>query len=189
MSQRYDRDISDPHTLIPFSEALLDRVTESAQESERRRMILRFHEHGDPVQRMLNAIEPGSYVRPHRHPKSDKHEVVIALRGSLLVARFQADGAPVEGYVVSAIGPASGIEIPAGAWHTIVSLEPGTVVYEVNSGPYDPATHKEYAEWAPPEEDTRAGSAYLLGLRTHFSPLIPELTARDVIDAEEDEIC
>jgi cupin fold WbuC family metalloprotein len=152
-------------------------------------MIVRFHEHSEPTQRMLNAIEPASYIRPHRHTLAGKHEVVIVLRGKLLVVRFQEDGAPLEVYIISAMGPISGMEIPVGAWHTIISLEPGTVAFEVNSGPYEPQSHKEYAVWAPPEEDIHAGAAYLLTLRTQFSGILPELAARDTIDAEEDEIC
>ena len=189
MSQPYKTDRSSPHALKPFTDELLDSVTSGARDNERKRMIVRFHEHDEPVQRMLNAVEPESYARPHRHPHSSKHEVIVALRGSLLVARFDAEGTPVEGFVVSANGPISGVEIPSGAWHTILSLEPGTVVFEVNSGPYDPTTHKEYASWAPPEEDAEAGASFLRGLRAHFDPLIPQLAARDVIEAEEDEIC
>jgi cupin fold WbuC family metalloprotein len=166
----------------------MDRATDIARASERGRTIIRLHEHDEPVQRMLNALEPESYVRPHRHTRPHKHEVVVALRGSVLVVRFGEEGVPLEGYVVAAAGPAGGIEVPVGAWHTIVSLEPGTVVFEVNSGPYDPATHKEYALWAPPEEDRGAGAQYLLGLRTHFAALIPQLAARDLVEAEEDEI-
>ena len=166
----------------------MDRATDVARASLRGRTIIRLHEHEEPVQRMLNAIEPESYVRPHRHTGPHKHEVVVALRGSLLLVRFGEDGSPLEGYVVAASGPTYGVEVPVGAWHTIVSLEPGTVVFEVNSGPYDPATHKEYAVWAPPEEEREAGAQYLLGLRAHFAALIPQLAARDQLEAEEDEI-
>ena len=44
-----------------------------ARESPRRRVILPFHKHsGDPLHRMLNAVQPDSYIRPHRHLDYDK---------------------------------------------------------------------------------------------------------------------
>ena len=50
--------------------------------------MLRFHEFDEHVQRMLNAVEPGSYVRPHRHVNPVKPEAFVVLRGSVLVVRF-----------------------------------------------------------------------------------------------------
>jgi cupin fold WbuC family metalloprotein len=189
MSQPIDRNAAEPHALVPIGDAEMDRVSEAARESSRHRMILRYHEHEEPVQRMLNAIEPESYSRPHRHTGPHKNEVMLALRGSFLLVRFADDGTPLEGHVISEGGPLRGVEIPRGAWHTLLSLHTGSVVYELNAGPYDSATHKEFAPWAPPEDDREAGASYLLGLRAHFAPLIPELAARDRIEAEEDDIC
>src|SRR5688500_17263621 len=111
MSQPLTRNPDNPHALIPFGDELMDRATEIARASERGRTVIRLHEHEEPVQRMLNAIEPQSYVRPHRHTGPHKHEVVVALRGSVLVARFGEDGSPLEGYVVAAAGPTGGVEV------------------------------------------------------------------------------
>ena len=65
----------------------------------------------------------------------------------------------------------------------------GTVLYEVTQGPYDPATSKHFASWAPTEEDVAANRAFMAGLRRRFEPLLPEISALDQIEAEEDEIC
>ncbi|HYO49508.1 MAG TPA: WbuC family cupin fold metalloprotein [Chloroflexia bacterium] len=186
MSTLYSRDENDPLSLVPFGEELLDRVTEMAKGSPRKRNIIRFHEHGEGLQRMLNAIEPESYARPHKH--TTKPEAFVVLRGSLLVARFAEDGTPLEGVVLSADGPVRGVEIPPGAWHSIVSLESGTVMFETIQGPYDPATHKVFAEWSPPE-DGEAGPGYIAWLRGQFEQVMPEVAARDLIAAEEDDIC
>ena len=187
MSKRFVPD--NESGLVAFGEELLDEVTEGARESARKRSIVRFHEHGDVVQRMLNALEPETYVRPHRHQVTGKREAFVALRGALLVVRFEENGRPVEGVVVSAEGPVRGVEVPKGEWHSIISLESGTVMYEVMLGPYDTATHKEFAPWAPPEEDGEASAAYMQSLRAGFEVALPELEARDRIEAEEDEIC
>jgi cupin fold WbuC family metalloprotein len=187
MSTPYPRDRLDPYSLIPFDDQLLDQAVEAAQHSPRKRHIIRLHEHEEAVQRMLNAIEPESYARPHRH--ADRPETLVAMRGSVLVARFADDGTPVEGVVASAAGPVRGVEIPPGAWHGVIALQHGSVVFEVTLGPYDPATHKEFADWAPPEQDRQAGLEYIARLRAQFEVVLPKLAAIDQIEAEEDEIC
>lgn len=188
MSTPYSRDPQEPHRLIPFDESLLDLAAEMGRGSERRRHIIRFHELDEPVQRMLNAIEPESYTRPHRHLDPGKPEVFIALRGSALIVRFSETGKPVEGVVINAEGPARGIEIPIGAWHCLLSLESGTVLFEAKEGPYVQTTDKDFAPWAPPENDVEGGQAFMAGLRTYFSGLIPEIAAREIIEAEEDDV-
>ncbi|MDE5702861.1 MAG: WbuC family cupin fold metalloprotein, partial [Bacteroides sp.] len=51
-----------------ISEELLDGVTRAAQENSRLRMNYNFHESLDaPIHRLLNALEPGTYLPPHRH--------------------------------------------------------------------------------------------------------------------------
>ena len=189
MSKPYPRNSADHLALVPFSDELLEVVAGEAANSPRQRSIIRFHEHADYLQRMLNAIEPESYSRPHRHRDPDKVEVFVALRGSALIIRFSDDGTPIEGIVVSAEGPEKGIEVPAGAWHCLLALQSGTVLFEVKEGPYDVATDKRFAPWSPPEEDKEAGLAYMAQLRAHFASTLPELSARDLIEAEEDDIC
>jgi cupin fold WbuC family metalloprotein len=189
MSKSFIRNAREPLALVPFDEALLDSVAAAAKGAARGRSIVRFHEHGEHLQRMLNAIEPESYTRPHRHLDPAKPEAFVAMRGSALVVRFGEDGAPLEGVLVEAGGRVQGVEVPAGAWHCLVSLQPGTVLFEVIQGPYDPATHKEFAPWAPPEDDGPAGAAFIAGLRRTFEPLYPRIAALDRIGAEEDEIC
>ena len=50
-----------------INEQLLDETTARAKQSPRLRMNYNFHEElDDPVNRLLNAMEPGTYIRPHR---------------------------------------------------------------------------------------------------------------------------
>ena len=50
-----------------ISEELLDSVSQEARESSRLRMNYNFHESLDaPIHRLLNALEPGTYLPPHR---------------------------------------------------------------------------------------------------------------------------
>lgn len=48
-----------------ITEGLLDKVTDQAKENSRLRMNYNFHDSMDaPIHRMLNALEPGTYL-PH----------------------------------------------------------------------------------------------------------------------------
>jgi dTDP-4-dehydrorhamnose 3,5-epimerase-like enzyme len=129
-----------------------------------------------------------SYARPHRHSDPDKTEVFIALRGMLLVVRFSDDGAPIEGVLIREEGPVKGVEIPAGAWHTVVSLDDRTVVFEAMHGPYDANSHKNFATWAPPEDDRKAGLAFIASLRAHFAATIPEIAALNALGEEDKDV-
>ena len=51
-----------------INEQLLDETQAKALQSPRLRMNYNFHERlDDPINRLLNAMEPGTYLRPHRH--------------------------------------------------------------------------------------------------------------------------
>jgi len=54
--------------------------------------------------------------------------------------------------------------VPANTFHTLVSLEPGSVFFEAKAGPYDAPTDKQWAPWAP-EEGHADAPAYLEKLR------------------------
>ena len=156
-----------PGTLRPIAEADMARAATAARGSERQRSILRFHDHGEAVQRMINAVEPGSYVRPHRHVDPDKCETFVALAGRACLCRFGDDGTLEETVEFSPDGPVRGVEIPAGVWHGLVALEPGTILFEVIEGPFQEATHKRFAPWSP-EEGSPAAEAFLAELRARI---------------------
>ncbi|MBM3266634.1 MAG: WbuC family cupin fold metalloprotein [Candidatus Sericytochromatia bacterium] len=147
-----------------LDDALMDQLRDQARASPRRRAVHRFHEHEEPVQRMLNALEPDSYVRPHKHEDPDKFEAFVVLRGRAAVVLFDPDGKVAATVVIAARGTTRGVEIPPRAFHCLVAVEAGTVLFELSQGPYDGATHKRWAPWAP-EEGTPEGAAYLADLR------------------------
>ena len=112
---------------------------------------------------MLNAIEPGSYIRPHRHLDPDKMEMFIVLKGKGAVITFDDNGQMLECFTLDAGGEKLGVEIPPGVWHTVISVEEGTVFLEVKDGPYLPSTDKDFAAWAP-LPDTPDADRYMAGL-------------------------
>lgn len=138
-----------------IDQALLDRVSAEAARHPRLRMNLNFHQHEEPVQRFLNAVEPGSYVRPHRHVDPPKWEMFVCLRGRGGVVVFDDAGRIVEVYPLDPTRGTFGVEIAAGAWHSIVSLAPGSVFLEVKEGPYEPKHAGVFAPWSPAPDDPR----------------------------------
>jgi cupin fold WbuC family metalloprotein len=131
---------------------ILDSLTKQATGSVRKRAHHNLHARlDDPVQRLCVAIEPATYIRPHRHAEPATSEVFLLLRGSAALLFFDDSGAVTERAVLSATGPVFAAEIPAGTWHTIASLESGTIFFEVKQGPYTPPQDANVAGWAPPE--------------------------------------
>ncbi|MGZ5161185.1 MAG: WbuC family cupin fold metalloprotein, partial [Burkholderiales bacterium] len=57
--------------------------------------------------------------------------------------------------------------IPRGVFHSLVSLESGSVFFEAKAGPYNPQSDKEWAPWAPPEGHDDAPD-YFVRLRALF---------------------
>lgn len=136
---------------------LLNDVSSQAKSSARLRKNYNFHENAeDTLHRMLNALEPNTYVQPHMHKNPDKREAFVILRGKALVIIFDKDGNVTEKTTIKPGGENLGVEIPAGEYHTIAALEPNTVVYEVKDGPYKVSDDKNFAPWAPAEGDEDA---------------------------------
>jgi cupin fold WbuC family metalloprotein len=143
----------------------LNELTTQAQCSPRKRQHRNIHDnYSDPCQRLFNAIELDSYIRPHRHVSDPRDELLIAIRGLMALVTFDEMG-KVTGVLhfgadVSSLGLAVGVEVPAGTWHTVIALEPGCVLLEVKAGPFDPSQPKVLAPWAPDEGSAEA-LAYL----------------------------
>jgi cupin fold WbuC family metalloprotein len=162
--------MADPATAAPLiiDVHCLDALTRAAGEAPRRRRNLDFHTVAShPAQRLLNAVEPDSYIRPHRHTDPQKEETFIVVRGAFGLVLFDSSGRIERTALLRAGGPLLGANVPAGAFHSLVSLEPGSVFFEAKAGPYDPATDKEWPSWAPSEGDPDAPD-YLAGLRALF---------------------
>ena len=147
--------------------ALLDTVSERARAAPRRRMNHNLHRDEDAVHRLLNAMEPDSYVVPHRHLDPAKAETIVVLRGLFGLVLFDANGQVERNQVLGDGGPTCAVELPPGQFHSIVSLVPGSVFFETKAGPYRPLTPEERAAWAPNEGEP-AAAAYHAAMRAQF---------------------
>ena len=117
--------------------ALLKSLTAQAKSSPRLRMNYDLRTSAeDTSQRILNAIEPESVVPVHRHRKTS--ETMIVLRGSLVEGFYDDAGVCIERIEMSAGSDVCLLNIPAGTWHTLRSLESGTVILEMKDGAFEP---------------------------------------------------
>jgi cupin fold WbuC family metalloprotein len=154
--------------MIVIDETLTSSVIEEARKSTRLRKNHNFHsDYSDPTNRMLNALEPGTYLRPHKHESPDKWETFLILSGKALVICFDDAGVIMDGAILDHAHGIYGVEIPAREWHTVVALSSGTVLYEVKPGPYVPLDDKNFASWAPVEGSADTNK-YLDALLDHY---------------------
>ncbi len=138
---------------IFLDQQAIDEFVARARLAPRRRLNLNLHvDLSDPVQRFLNAGEPGSYIRPHRHAPQ-RWELFAVLRGGIDVMLFAGDGTVRQRMELRAGGV---VEIASGTWHSFVFTAPGSVTMEIKPGPYNAQSDKEFAAWAPREEDEAA---------------------------------
>ena len=114
---------------------ILDNLTEQAKASPRLRMNMDLrNSSGDLSQRMLNAIEPGTVMPIHRHRKSS--ETVVCLRGHFEEYFYDEAGKLTE--VIDMVPGGTVVNVPIGQWHSLKSLESGTVLLEAKDGAYEP---------------------------------------------------
>ena len=116
---------------------ILDETSAKAKTSPRLRMNWNLHESfDDSVQRMFNALEPGTEVPIARHP--DSAESLIILRGRLRILIFNDNKDIIEDVVIDPRTDNIGYHVPKGIWHQVQSLEEGTILFETREGPYAP---------------------------------------------------
>jgi len=151
-----------------FDIQYLNDLTGQAKNRPRLRQHRNIHQnYQDACQRLFNAIEPGSYIRPHRHASEPREELLIAIRGSMALITFDDQGSVTGilrfGSEKYGSDLAAGAEVASSTWHTVVALEPGCVLLEVKAGPFDPNQPKDLAPWAP-EEGSEMAQGYLRDL-------------------------
>ena len=116
---------------------ILDKTSAKAKASPRLRMNWNLHaSFEDSVQRMFNALEPGTVVPIARHPLSS--ETLIALRGKLRILIYNDNKDIIEDVVIAPDTENIGYHIEKGVWHQVQSLEGGTILFETREGPYAP---------------------------------------------------
>ena len=70
--------------------------------------------------------------------KQKTSETVVVLRWRVVEEYYSSEGAVETEFELVAGGPVCALNIPAGQWHTLRALDPGTVILEMKDGPYEP---------------------------------------------------
>ena len=135
-----------------LSEEMIQKGLKASRESDRLRMILPIHRKQEAeVQRMINFLQPGTYIRPHKHPMAHASESLILISGSIRFYTFDEDGKVL---TVNEVGskPIYGVvDIEPGVWHSFIVLEENTMLFECKKGPYSAIKDKTFASWSPEE--------------------------------------
>lgn len=125
-----------------LDEKLLSGVIMEAKSSDRLRKNYCLHDSLDSkVQRMFNAMEPGTIVPIQRHP--NVAETIIMVKGSMKIFIYDNEKNVIENHILSHENGIYGYHIPCGVWHSVEVLEGGTVMFEVKEGPYAPLSKED----------------------------------------------
>ena len=142
--------------MLIFDEQMFCHLCREADQSPRRRQHINLHRsHEESCQRLFNAIQPESYIAPHRHAVSNTRELLVAVQGRFALVTFKD-----EGDLLSVIPfgtelhlddscSSVGVEVPPNVWHTVLATEKNSILLEVKEGPFLPTESKELAPWAP----------------------------------------
>lgn len=137
-----------------LNQDLLDSIAAQSRTNARQRQNYDFHQLDERVQRFLNVLQPGTYVRPHCHrraPDVNGFEFFLVLQGAIGMLILNEQGEILHTERITADRQTRGIELAEGTIHTLVALEPNTVMLEIKEGPYDRASDKEFLEQFPAE--------------------------------------
>ena len=120
-------------TMMKITDAIISEASEKAKSSGRKRCNYNFHKsYSDPIQRFLNAVEPNSYLRPHKHEDPDKTEIFLSLKGRVLILEFDDKGSITDHFILDLQDGKIGVEIPPRTWHSFIALQEGSVLYEIH---------------------------------------------------------
>ena len=139
----------------------LNNLIEQAKGSPRLRSHLNIHDTlEEDIQRLLICLQPGTFIRPHYHPETDKKEMIVLLKGKCSCINFDKDGNITESFTLSHESGNLVCEFPPSEFHSIFCHEKDTVIMEVKKGPYTPLPPECFAPWSP-EESSPEKDQYL----------------------------
>ena len=133
---------------------LLDTLSAQAKANPRLRQSYDLRTTpNDNSQRMLNAIEPGTFMPIHRHRNTS--ETMVMVRGKLIERFYDDNGNITDEFVMepqsnllnlsnNSKPSVSVVQIEAGQWHSLEVLEEGTIIFEAKDGAYAPLQPSEF---------------------------------------------
>ena len=121
---------------------ILDELSAQAKANPRLRQAMDLRNSPEDLsQRMLNALEPGTVLPVHRHHASS--ETVVLLRGKIEWIFYDDNGNETERVILDANSEPRMLNVERDRWHSLVCLEPNSVLYESKNGVYQPLAEDE----------------------------------------------
>ena len=147
-----------PISTIGSSE--LETLKAAVKASAKRRARINTHPDGaDTLHEMIIAIEPSSYIRPHKHP--GKSEAFHIVEGEVDIVVFKDDGEIDQ--LVRLGAPGSGrsfyYRMSQPFFHTLIVRSDVLIVHEITNGPFRPE-ETIFADFAPDDSEPRNCEAY-----------------------------
>lgn len=138
--------------LFRLTDDLIEKGLSASRKSDRKRIIMPIHRVQEAeVQRMINFVQPGTYIRPHKHPMPHASESIIIIHGAIRYFTFDDQGQILSDDTFTSNIIPSVLDIEPEVWHSFLVLKPDTILFESKKGPYDERKDKTFAEWAPEE--------------------------------------
>ena len=154
-------------SLVPVSDEDLQWLQDKACVSPRGRARLCAHpDPSDAVHEMLICLARTSYVRPHRHQRSESAHII---RGAGDLVLFDEQGGVTEVLALSdcAGGKTFFVRLAEPVYHTYLLKTEFLIFHETTPGPLDRGL-TEFAPWAP-TEDSSAAAAFMDQLRANLA--------------------
>jgi cupin fold WbuC family metalloprotein len=118
-----------------------------------------LHAPAERVQRVLIVLQPGTYVRPHRHPPRPgihRFEFLLVIQGEVGLLLFDEHGSVVSTERMGSAQTLCGIKLAEATYHTVVALAPHTILLEVKEGGYEASHDKDFLDMFPEENTPQA---------------------------------
>lgn len=141
-----------------LDQQLFATLLTNAAQNPRLRCAYTLHQsYAEPVQRMVVAMQPDSYVQPHQHTEPAQWELFVMLQGQVDFLLFSPAGQLLQKHRLAAGQSCAGLELAPGQFHSVVAVDGPAIFLEVKQGPFDPAAPRSYGQFAPAETDPHAG--------------------------------
>ena len=146
--------------IAAIGEAELNALRAAVKASAKRRARINAHPDGeDALHEMIIAIDPSSYIRPHKHP--GKSEAFHIIEGEVDIVVFTDDGEIDR--IVPLGPPGSGrsfyYRMSQAFFHTLIIRSDVLIVHEITNGPFRPAA-TVFADFAPDDLEPGKAAAY-----------------------------
>lgn len=129
--------------------------------TQKRRARINAHpDSSDALHEMMIAIEPGSYIRPHKHPAKSESFHIIEGEVDIIVLDDTGDIRRIVSLGDKDSGKAFYYRMSQPFFHTLIIRSPLLIMHEITNGPFRPEG-TVFADFAPPDTDEAAASAYM----------------------------